>query len=85
MQKRSTELTADTMVLKTDWELYITQIATEITREQSPQRLVAARYVDIHANAVFICILIGVAFALLLLQTTQEILNPYSISSPLQP
>ena len=30
-------------VQKTDWELYITQLASEITKEQSPQRLMAAR------------------------------------------
>ena len=30
-------------VQKTDWELYITQLAAEITKEQSPQRLMAAR------------------------------------------
>lgn len=30
-------------VQKTDWELYISQLATEITKEQSPQRLLATR------------------------------------------
>ena len=30
-------------IQKTDWEIYITQLATEITREQSPQKLLAAR------------------------------------------
>lgn len=28
---------------KTDWERYITQLAVEITKEQSPKRLMAAR------------------------------------------
>ena len=32
-----------TSVQKTDWEIYITQMAHEITKEQSPQRLVATR------------------------------------------
>jgi replication factor C subunit 3/5 len=36
-------LSAQQPVQKTDWELYITQLASEITREQSPQRLMAAR------------------------------------------
>lgn len=36
-------LTDDTLVQKTDWELYIRQLAEEITREQTPQRLLAAR------------------------------------------
>lgn len=36
-------LKANQPVQKTDWELYITQLAVEITREQSPQRLMAAR------------------------------------------
>mmetsp|Transcript_28249 Transcript_28249/g.40957 ORF Transcript_28249/g.40957 Transcript_28249/m.40957 type:complete len:378 (+) Transcript_28249:203-1336(+) len=36
-------LSADQPVQKTDWELYISQLASEITREQSPQRLMAAR------------------------------------------
>lgn len=30
-------------VQKTDWELYISQLAAEITKEQSPQRLMATR------------------------------------------
>lgn len=36
-------LSADQPVQQTDWELYIAQLANEITREQSPQRLLAAR------------------------------------------
>lgn len=36
-------LTKDQPVQKTDWELYIGQLAAEITREQTPQRLMAAR------------------------------------------
>lgn len=36
-------LTADQPVQRTDWELYIAQLAVEITREQSPQKLLAAR------------------------------------------
>ena len=42
VQKRD-GLTADCPVQKTDWELYISQLAVEITREQTPQRLMAAR------------------------------------------
>lgn len=42
VQKRD-GLTADQMVQKTDWELYIRQIAKEITTEQTPQRLLATR------------------------------------------
>jgi replication factor C subunit 3/5 len=36
-------LTKDMPVQKTDWELYISQLAAEIVKEQSPQRLAAAR------------------------------------------
>lgn len=42
VQKRD-GLTADQPVQKTDWELYIIQLAGEITAEQTPQRLMAAR------------------------------------------
>jgi len=42
VQKRD-GLSNDQIIQKTDWELYITQLATEITREQTPQRLMAAR------------------------------------------
>jgi replication factor C subunit 3/5 len=42
VQKRD-GLTKDQPVQKTDWELYIRQLASEITREQTPQRLIAAR------------------------------------------
>lgn len=42
VQKRD-GLTKDQVVPKTDWELYIRQLAVEITKEQSPQRLAAAR------------------------------------------
>jgi replication factor C subunit 3/5 len=31
------------LVPATDWELYIKQLAVDITREQTPQRLLAAR------------------------------------------
>jgi replication factor C subunit 3/5 len=37
------ELTANQPLPSTDWELYIQQLAKDITREQSPQRLQAAR------------------------------------------
>ena len=30
-------------IQRTDWELYIAQLASDITKEQSPQRLLAAR------------------------------------------
>jgi len=35
--------TKEQTVQKTDWELYIRQIAAEITKEQTPQRLAATR------------------------------------------
>ena len=41
--QRRDGLTATMPVPSTDWELYIKQLAVEITREQSPQRLMAAR------------------------------------------
>ena len=34
---------SSTSVLKTDWEIYIHQLAVDISKEQSPQRLMAAR------------------------------------------
>lgn len=37
------ELTANQQLPSTDWEMYIQQLAKDITREQSPQRLQAAR------------------------------------------
>ena len=39
----TTSTDSDQLKFKTDWELYIAQLAIEITREQSPQRLLAAR------------------------------------------
>ena len=39
----NTSTSSDPVKFKTDWELYIAQLAMEITREQSPQRLLAAR------------------------------------------
>jgi replication factor C subunit 3/5 len=36
-------LSKDQPVQKTDWEIYIKQIATDITKEQTPQRVVATR------------------------------------------
>jgi replication factor C subunit 3/5 len=39
----STVLKPDQAVQKTDWELYITNLAADITKEQSPQKLMAAR------------------------------------------
>ena len=42
VQKRA-GLTADMPVQKTDWELYIAQLAQDIAKEQSPQKLMAAR------------------------------------------
>ena len=41
--QRRDGLVKDQPVQKTDWELYIAQIAVDITREQTPQRLVATR------------------------------------------
>jgi replication factor C subunit 3/5 len=43
VQQRDGCLTKDQPVQKTDWELYISQLAAEIVKEQSPQRLSAAR------------------------------------------
>lgn len=37
------QLEATSEVQATDWELYVRQIATEITQEQSPQKLIATR------------------------------------------
>jgi replication factor C subunit 3/5 len=42
-QRNNNILTKDMPVQKTDWELYIAQLAAEIVKEQSPQRLMAAR------------------------------------------
>eukprot|EP00934_Nitzschia_sp_Nitz4_P002382 Nitzschia sp. Nitz4//scaffold193_size40683//10709//11815//NITZ4_007496-RA/size40683-processed-gene-0.10-mRNA-1//1//CDS//3329540270//2377//frame0 len=39
----ATELPPDLALPSTDWEIYIAQLATDITNEQSPQRLLAAR------------------------------------------
>ena len=39
----STVLKPDQAVQKTDWELYITNLAADITKEQSPQKLMACR------------------------------------------
>ena len=41
--QRRDGLSADMLVPATDWELYLKQLAVDITREQSPQRLLAAR------------------------------------------
>lgn len=41
--QRRDGLAADMLVPATDWELYIKQLAVDITREQTPQRLLAAR------------------------------------------
>lgn len=41
--QRRDGLKADMLVPATDWELYIKQLAVDITREQTPQRLVSAR------------------------------------------
>ena len=38
-----TGLKAGTPVQRADWEVYIQQLAKDVTREQSPQRLLAAR------------------------------------------
>mmetsp|Transcript_17633 Transcript_17633/g.20406 ORF Transcript_17633/g.20406 Transcript_17633/m.20406 type:complete len:380 (-) Transcript_17633:91-1230(-) len=39
----STILKTDQGIQKTDWELYVSQLASDITKEQSPQRLIASR------------------------------------------
>jgi len=36
-------LKPDTPVMQTDWEVYIKQLAAEVTRQQSPQQLIVAR------------------------------------------
>lgn len=41
--QRRDGLSKDQPVQKTDWEIYISQIAADITREQTPQRLMATR------------------------------------------
>jgi replication factor C subunit 3/5 len=43
VQAGSNVLGATQMLPATDWELYIEQLAKDITAEQSPQRLMAAR------------------------------------------
>mmetsp|Transcript_13051 Transcript_13051/g.21583 ORF Transcript_13051/g.21583 Transcript_13051/m.21583 type:complete len:128 (+) Transcript_13051:857-1240(+) len=43
VQHRDGGLSNDTPIQKTDWELYIAQLAMDMTKEQSPQRLMAAR------------------------------------------
>lgn len=43
VQHRGNGLDPQAVVQKTDWELYIQQLAGEMTREQTPQRLQAAR------------------------------------------
>jgi replication factor C subunit 3/5 len=43
VQHRDSGLTGELPIQKTDWELYIAQLAMDITKEQSPQRLMAAR------------------------------------------
>lgn len=43
VQHGNGNLTSDMSVQKTDWDLYIQQLAAEVTREQSPARLLAAR------------------------------------------
>ena len=39
----STMLKADQGIQKTDWEIYIMNMAADITKEQSPQKLMATR------------------------------------------
>jgi replication factor C subunit 3/5 len=41
--RSSSSLPPDAVVHKTDWELYIRTLAEDVTREQTPQRLQAAR------------------------------------------
>jgi replication factor C subunit 3/5 len=43
VQAGSNVLSADQPLPTTDWEVYIRQLAVDITREQSPQRLMVAR------------------------------------------
>jgi replication factor C subunit 3/5 len=43
VQASGKELGENQMLPSTDWELYISQLATDITNEQSPLRLMAAR------------------------------------------
>ena len=43
VQVGGSELKADQLLPTTDWELYIHQLAIDITKEQSPQKLMAAR------------------------------------------
>lgn len=56
VQKRGSEgLTATMPIQKTDWEIYIVQLAMEITKEQTPQRLLAARYVVSYFFVAMFC------------------------------
>jgi len=43
VKRREIGLSPDMPIERTDWESYIAQLATDITREQSPQKLLAAR------------------------------------------
>lgn len=43
VQAGSNVLSDDQPIPSTDWEVYIRQLAVDITREQSPQRLMVAR------------------------------------------
>lgn len=43
VQNRDGATIQNTNIPKTDWELYITQLASEVAKEQSPQRLQASR------------------------------------------
>ena len=43
VQAGGSELRGDQPLPTTDWELYIRQLAKDITKEQSPQKLMAAR------------------------------------------
>lgn len=56
VQKKGNTLDSSTIVQKTDWEIYIIQLGNEITKEQTPQRLLAARYVFFNIHTLYICI-----------------------------
>jgi replication factor C subunit 3/5 len=43
VQNRQAGFSADQAVVQTDWEVYLRQLAMDVTREQSPARLLAAR------------------------------------------
>jgi len=67
---------------KTDWELYIIQLAIDITREQSPQRLLAARekLYELLINCIPATVIIS-TLAMELVKNVDETLKPEVIEA----